>query len=125
MAMFYPAGVKAAFFFCVLAALALAACEQDKSKLSDAELHLTREQAQGRKVFNEDCAICHSAYTSKKLNGPSLKGLYKKKAMPSGAPPTDERIRATIDRGRGMMPGFGGLLSPQEVEALLAYLKTL
>jgi hypothetical protein len=45
------------------------------------------------------------------------------KAMPSGTPPTDERITATIIRGRGMMPATQ--LSEEQLQDLLAYLHSL
>lgn len=107
------------------AALLLAACETDKSHWSDAQLHLTAQQAAGRKIFDGYCSGCHAAYTAKKLIGPSLKSLTKKRAMPSGSPPTDERITAVITRGRLTMPAFDGLLQQSDVDALLAYLHTL
>lgn len=106
-------------------ALALAACETDKSHWTDAQLHLTAQQAQGRRIFDSYCSGCHAAYTSKKLVGPSLRELSKKRAMPSGAPPTDERVSAVIMRGRLTMPAFGGVLEQSDVDALLAYLHTL
>ena len=43
--------------------------------------------------------------------------------MPSGAPPTDERLSSVIVRGRNMMPGTQ--LSDDQLNDLLAYLKTL
>ncbi len=43
--------------------------------------------------------------------------------MPSGAPPTDERLTAVIVRGRGMMPATS--LTDDQLQDLLAYLKTL
>ena len=101
------------------------ACESDKSRWTDAQLHLTEQQAEGRKVYDNYCSACHAAYTSKKLTGPPLKGLYTKRAMPSGAPPTDERISAVIMRGRRTMPGFDGVLEQKDLESLLAYLHTL
>jgi mono/diheme cytochrome c family protein len=113
---------------CVLlsaAAFIFAACETDKSHWTDAQLRLTAQQAEGRKVYDSYCSACHAAYTSKKLNGPSLKELYKKRAMPSGAPPTDERIAAVIMRGRRTMPGFESVLEQKDIDALLAYLHTL
>lgn len=45
------------------------------------------------------------------------------KAMPSGAPPTDERITAAILQGRGMMPATP--LPDDQLADLLAYLHTL
>lgn len=45
------------------------------------------------------------------------------KAMPSGAPPTDERLAAVILRGHGMMPATP--LDDEQLQDLLAYLHTL
>ena len=107
-------------------ALTLASCgEQDKSRLSDAELHLNPQQAAGRRVYRAYCSGCHEAYLSRKLDGPSLKSLYGKKYLPSGQPANDERIRHVIVQGRLTMPGFADVLSAEEVNALIAYLHTL
>jgi hypothetical protein len=43
--------------------------------------------------------------------------------MPSGAPPTDERLVNVIVHGRNMMPGTQ--LDSQQMQDLLAYLHTL
>ena len=99
--------------------------EEDKSNFSDAELHLTLEQAQGRHLYRQYCASCHQAYISNALHGPSLKDLYKKKSMPSGAPPSDQRVGEVIIRGRKMMPSFSKNLDQRQVDALIAYLHTL
>ena len=108
--------------FCAL----FAACsEPDKSDLSDAELHLDAQQAAGRRVYRQYCAGCHEAYVSRQLRSFPLKDLFKKQYMPSGQPAHDERVRVVIERGRGIMPGFGDQLSPTDVENLVAYLHTL
>jgi mono/diheme cytochrome c family protein len=49
--------------------------------------------------------------------------ITKVKAMPSGAPPTDERLTAVIARGRGEMPATR--LDDAEMQDLLAYLHSL
>jgi hypothetical protein len=43
--------------------------------------------------------------------------------MPSGAPPTDERLTAVILHGRQMMPGTP--IDDDQMQDLLAYLRTL
>ena len=43
--------------------------------------------------------------------------------MPSGAPPTDERLASVILHGRGMMPA--NPLDDEQLQQLLAYLHTL
>ena len=79
----------------------------------------------GRHIFDQQCARCHEAYSSRDLHGPSLQGLFKKKEMPSGTPANDDRAREVIQLGRAKMPGFARVLSPEQVDELLAYLHTL
>jgi mono/diheme cytochrome c family protein len=109
---------------CVLALLAMFACQAERRK-SDAELGLSPTQAMGRRVFDNNCARCHEPYSSKGLHGPSLHNVYKKAYLPSGIPANDDRITEVIVRGRAKMPGFGNSLSDPQIDALLAYLKTL
>ena len=69
------------------------------------------------------CAKCHNPTTTRPLNGPGLQAITKIKAMPSGAPPTDERMTATILHGRAMMPATQ--LTDDQLHDLLAYLHSL
>jgi mono/diheme cytochrome c family protein len=93
--------------------------------MSDAELGLNAQQASGRRVYNIDCLSCHPAYSSHGNKGPGLKGLYKKEYLPSGLTATDEHVEQSILRGRNMMPRFGDQLDQQQVQDLIAYLRTL
>jgi mono/diheme cytochrome c family protein len=90
---------------------------------SKAESLWTPEEARGAVVYRAKCARCHYPTTTRPLNGPGLQALTKVKAMPSGAPPTDERIIAVILRGRNMMPATS--LTDEQLSDLLAYLHTL
>ena len=83
----------------------------------------TPEEARGARVFQSDCARCHYPTTTRGLKGPGLQALTKIKAMPSGAPPTDERLAQTILHGRGMMQPVP--VSDEDLQHLLAYLHTL
>jgi len=103
----------------------LSGCGKDQSKMTDAELGLNTQQAQGRKVYNIYCLSCHPAYSTHGNKGPGLKDLYKKQYLPSGLTATDEHVMQSIVRGRGMMPSFGGQLYQQELQVLMAYLHTL
>ena len=47
------------------------------------------------------CARCHYPTSTQPLHGPGLQAITKVRAMPSGAPPTDERLTAVILDGRG------------------------
>ena len=81
------------------------------------------QQARGAAVFQAQCARCHYPTTAKPLHGPGLQALTKVGSMPSGAPPTDERLADRILHGYGMMPAVP--LSDEQLKDLLAYLHTL
>lgn len=83
----------------------------------------TIEEARGALVFHQACAKCHYPTTTKGLKGPGLQAITKVKSMPSGAPPTDERLTYTIVHGRGMMPATQ--LTDDQLSDLLAYLHSL
>jgi len=109
----------------ILIAIALfAACNAEPRK-TDAELGLNPEQAFGRRVYDARCAECHYAYSTSNLRGPSLAGLFKRPYMKNGMPANDERVTDIIMIGRAKMPGFQQKLTPQQLEALMAYLHTL
>ena len=109
---------------CLLAIATISGCQAERRK-SDAELGLNPTQAIGRNVFDANCARCHEPYSSRGLHGPSLHNVYKKQYLPSGMPANDDRITEVILRGRAKMPAFGNSLSVTQIDALLAYLKTL
>jgi len=81
------------------------------------------QQARGAEVFRLYCARCHYATSTQGLHGPGLQALTKLKAMPSGAPPTDDRLTDVILHGHGMMPATA--LTDSQLQDLLAYLHTL
>lgn len=83
----------------------------------------TPQEARGAAVFQAKCARCHYPTTTASLHGPGLQAITKVKAMPSGAPPTDERLTATIFDGRGMMPATQ--INDEQLSDLIAYLHTL
>jgi mono/diheme cytochrome c family protein len=109
----------------LLLALAILGCEKDRSSWSDAQLGLTPQQASGRRSYQARCANCHEAYLDQPRNGPSMKDLYKKKYLPSGAPANDERVGDAILLGRPYMPGYRNVMDEREFRDLLAYLHTL
>ena len=86
---------------------------------------LNPQQASGHQVYQAHCAICHYDRQDGLLHGPSLLGLYKKPALPSGAAATDERVSATILHGRNNMPAMANQVDGADLADLLAYLHTL
>ena len=83
----------------------------------------TPEEARGAAVYQAKCARCHYPTTTAGLHGPGLQALTKVKSMPSGAPPTDERLTSVILHGRGEMPATP--LDDDQMRDLLAYLHSL
>lgn len=82
------------------------------------------DPAKGKAVF-EQCAVCHNADSTEKKMGPGLKGLFKKAKLANGKPANESNVRATIDAGGNGMPPYKEMLSDQEKDNLIAYLKTL
>src|ERR1041385_3608221 len=80
--------------------------------------------AKGKEVF-EQCGVCHNADSEEKKMGPGLKGLFKKDKLTNGKKPTDATVRAKIDEGGNGMPAYKDMLSDQEKDDVIAYLKTL
>ena len=78
----------------------------------------------GKEVF-EQCSVCHNADTDEKKMGPALKGLFKKEKMTNGKKPTEENVRSLVNTGGNGMPAYEELLSTEERDHLIAYLKTL
>jgi len=83
------------------------------------------DAAKGKEVFQASCVVCHNADSTEKKMGPGLKGLFKKDKMANGKKPTDASVRAKLDEGGNGMPAYKDMLSDQEKDDLIAYLKTL
>jgi mono/diheme cytochrome c family protein len=104
---------------------ALSACDIERRK-SDAELGLNPQQATGRKIYDDHCDRCHRPYSTKGRKGPGLKGVFRNKYLPqTGLPANDDRVTDIIRNGRPDMPGYGQVMSAQDIQDLLAYLHTL
>lgn len=85
---------------------------------------LNAQQLRGHAVFQARCGQCHYDREEGPLHGPSLRGVFKKQYLPSGAPANDERVSATVLHGRNLMPAQRDM-DPADVDDLLAYLHTL
>ncbi len=78
----------------------------------------------GKEVFQQ-CGVCHNADSTEKKMGPGLKGLFSNDKMNNGKKPTEANVRAKIDEGGNGMPSYKEMLSDDEKNDLIAYLKTL
>jgi len=118
---FFLATLTPALTLAAALAATLAGCRSLPA--SKPEALWTIEEARGAQVFHQKCAKCHHPTTTRPLNGPGLQAITKIKAMPSGAPPTDERLTQVILHGRLNMPATQ--LDDNQLSDLLAYLHTL
>ena len=71
----------------------------------------------GRAVFADRCASCHDADGSGTGNGPRLNRGWLSQEYPN----LDDAA-TVVSQGRDRMPGFGALLSPNEIDAVLRYI---
>lgn len=78
----------------------------------------------GKEVFQQ-CGVCHNADSTEKKMGPGLKGLFQQEKMTNGKKPTEANVRAKVDEGGNGMPAYKEMLSDEEKNDLMAYLKTL
>jgi cytochrome c len=84
----------------------------------------SRAGSRGKELF-EQCRGCHSAETGEKKTGPSLKGLFRRTRLRNGEAVTEKTVRERIDQGGEGMPAYSGMLSENEKNELIAYLKGL
>jgi len=82
------------------------------------------DAAKGQEVFQQ-CSVCHNADSSERKMGPGLKGLFMNEKLANGKKPTEANVRAQIDDGGNGMPAYKEMLSDEEKNNLIAYLKTL
>ncbi|MBI3473140.1 MAG: c-type cytochrome [Candidatus Solibacter usitatus] len=105
------------FVFGLSLALTVALVAADKkAKAGDPE--------KGKEVFQQ-CGVCHNADSTEKKMGPGLKGLFKAEKMTNGKKPTEANVREKVDEGGNGMPAYKEMLSDEEKNDLIAYLKTL
>ena len=80
---------------------------------------------EGARIFNERCSFCHYADKTETKIGPGLQGLFNLKSMPSsGVPVSSANIRKQLKTPFKNMPPFSDF-PEEDIEALIAYLKTL
>jgi mono/diheme cytochrome c family protein len=95
----------------VVVVLASSAANAQSGPLNDT-------QHQGRALFNQSCRVCH---TPPALNAP-LYGPALSKDTQRGR---DDVLAEIIAEGSPRMPGFKYQFSPEQIAAIVAYLRTV
>jgi mono/diheme cytochrome c family protein len=72
----------------------------------------------GMRLFNQSCRVCH---TKPQMASP----LYGPELSQNSAGGSAEVMREVISNGTPRMPGFKYHFEPAQIEAIVAYLKTL
>jgi mono/diheme cytochrome c family protein len=85
---------------------------------------LNEQEKRGEGLFVQRCSLCHLPrnlkFGSPAVIGPNLGGQFK-----DAGPDQLKILRSFILKGGPEMPGFQYGFDPEEVEDLIAYLKTL
>lgn len=118
--------VKWLFILALAVALPMATISFAKGKTA-----LSPAAKAGKKIFDDNCTMCHFADQTTAKIGPGLKGLFKNKELPySHRPVTVANVEEQIEKGNPQgkpmpMPPFGSKLSKTQINDLIAYLKTI
>jgi mono/diheme cytochrome c family protein len=79
---------------------------------------LTDAQTLGRQLFAQSCGICHL----QPVRGSGSYGPALTKAAAAG---NDDVMRAFMQNGTDRMPAFKYYLKPAEMDAIIAYIRTV
>jgi mono/diheme cytochrome c family protein len=79
---------------------------------------LDDKQLLGMRLFNQSCRVCH---TKPQMVSP----LYGPELSQSSAGGQESVMRDVISNGTPRMPGFKYHFEPAQIEAIVAYLKTI
>src|SRR5438128_5516025 len=79
---------------------------------------LNSQQLEGLRHFNQSCRVCH---TKPQLTSPQYAPVLSRASLNGN----DDALRAYIANGSAKMPGFKYHFKPAEIDAIVAYLKTV
>ena len=86
--------------------------------IASAQEYLNERQLLGMRLYNQSCRVCHT----RPHNAPAQYGPTLSRVSLGG---NDDALRAFIGNGSAKMPGFKYHFKPAEIDALVAYLKTI
>lgn len=83
-------------------------------------------EGRGKTVFAQNCSGCHFPDSQEAKVGPGLAGLFEGEKLPvSGRPVSEETVRHQLNDPYENMPRLADDLSEQQIDDVIAYLKTL
>ena len=107
----FALGTAFCAFFALSFLAAPAVAQQAEDNLNDTQRH-------GRKLLAQNCGVCHLLLVrGTKTYGPPLTKV--------AAAGSDELARAFITNGSARMPAFKYHLKPAEIDAIIAYIRTV
>jgi len=75
-------------------------------------------------TYKQKCAACHGP--DGKGDTPAGKSTKVRSfADPGVAKQSDDELAATIDKGKNKMPAYGKSLKPEDIKALVVYIRSL
>jgi cytochrome c6 len=75
-------------------------------------------------LYKQKCAACHGA--DGKGDTPTGKAMKVRSfADPEVAKMSDDELAMAIEKGKGKMPAYGKSLKPDEIKAMVAYVRSL
>ncbi len=75
-------------------------------------------------TYKAKCAMCHGP--DGKGETPAGKAMKVRSfADPEVAKTSDDELAGTIEKGKGKMPAYGKSLKPDEIKAIVAYVRSL
>jgi mono/diheme cytochrome c family protein len=114
------AAIRSAVLLAALSAILLGvlAAEGASAQQAATDEQLTATRKLGRAVFAQSCGICH---LPPQINARTYGPLLSRDT----AGGSDEVIRGLISEGTPRMPAFKHYLARGEIDAIIAYLKTV
>ncbi len=75
-------------------------------------------------LYKQKCAACHGV--DGKGETPTGKAMKVQSfADPEVAKMSDDELAAAIEKGKGKMPAYGKSMKPDEIKAMVAYIRSL
>ena len=84
----------------------------------------SQAQSAGETLFTTKCATCHGP--DGKADTPAGKSMkIRSFSDPETKKLSDDELAAIIEKGKNKMPAYGKSMNPDEIKAMVAYIRSL